>query len=173
MALGTAMNLQRSVRAPDRGGVVRFDVALVDGGRTELPLQHHVGRGEPRLDVSLFQHDVLGHVAGRVGKLARRLHAQVRVQDRRAGGDRRLGVEHGVPNVVLHLDQPHGFGGDVRRRCSHRRHRVAVIERGTSRHDVHDLEADGVAEGPRAFGERQRNIVRGHGGQDAGEGLGP
>ena len=137
---------------------MRFDVALVDGGRAELAFQHHVSRGEARLDVAFFQHDVLGHVAGRVGEGACRLHPQVGMQDRSVGSNRRLGVEHGVQNLVLHLNQPQGFGRYVGRRRRHRRDRVSVVERGVPRHHVHGLEADGVAEGLRAFDGRQRKI---------------
>ena len=80
------------------------------------------------------------------------------MKDRRARSNRRFGVEHGVQDLVLHLNQPQGFGRDVRRGRSHGRHRVTVVERGVPRHNVHGLQADGVAEGLRAFDGRHRNV---------------
>ena len=113
VALGAAVDFEGAVGAPEGGGVVGFDVALVDGGGAEVAFHDQVGGGEAGVDVAFFQDDVLGDVARGVGEGAGGLHAQVGVQDGRARGAGGFGVEDGVENLVLDVDQAQGLGGDM------------------------------------------------------------
>ena len=81
-ALRAAPDGHVAVGVPQGRGVVRLDVALVNGGGVELALDDDGRLGEALVDVAELELEVLGDVGGLAGRLAQRLGDQVVVQQR-------------------------------------------------------------------------------------------
>ena len=170
-----------AVLAPQRGAVVRLDVALVVHRRVELALDHDLGVAEPGIEVAVRELDALRDVRGAraVGRGAAGaeeakdlLGHDVVVNHRRLGRHRILHVRNGLERLVLDLDQVERVFGDVRVSRGDRRDRVPAVERLVRGEDVVEHPARA---GRLALAEVHRRIVlprevgvrdhRGHSGQ--------
>ena len=117
--LGTGPHRQVAVGVPKGGGVLRLDVALVDGTGVEFPFDDEIGFLEGFLHVALFVNETVGDVAVLVGGLAELGGGELVVQQGRV-------VLHGIQHVggggqdfIIDLDQGGGFLGDVHRIGGH------------------------------------------------------
>ena len=171
-----------AVLAPVDGADVGLDVALVHGGRVELPLDYDVRLGEPLLQVAVLVLDVEGHVRRgvcglvRVEEVGRVLGLQVVEQHGCAVGHALGGGGDRGQHLVVDLYQPERLLGDVGVRRRHAGHRMALVERLLPGEDgvalpLHVRVAQGaVVEG--VAGVARGQVRRRHGRHDAGERIG-
>ena len=165
--------------APVDGADVGLDVALVDGGRVELPLDYDVRPGEAFLQVAVLVLDVKGHVRRVVGKLVRVeevgrvLGFQVVEQHGRALGHALRGGGDRGQHLVVDLDQPERLLGDVGIGRRHAGHRMALVQRLLPGEDGVTLALE-IRVPQRAVvedvsGIARRQVRRRHGRHDAGQ----
>ena len=94
-----------AVAAPEHGGVLRLDVALVYGLCVELPLDHHVGVLEPLLHVAYAELSVYGDVAVLAGVLAHGHCGHLVVEYWRAVLHRLHSGHNRRKHFVFHVDE--------------------------------------------------------------------
>ena len=138
--------MHAAVVVPQRGGVVRLDIALMDGCRIEGALDDDVGLGEAFLAVADLPLEMLRDVRGGVGLLPVFLGFQVVVQQRGIAAHGLRGGHRRAERLVFDLDQFGGLLGDVEVDRGDCGYGVALVERLAVGQDVAvDVRKPGIA----------------------------
>ena len=127
-ALRAAPDVDATVVVPERRGVVRLNISLVDRGRVVFALHDHIGFGKSLFDIAQSKAKVIGDIADLVRLLTQFLRLEIVMEDRRA-------LPHGVgsghdarQDFIVHFNQAGGIFGVMR---AHRRYGgdgVALVE---------------------------------------------
>ena len=128
-ALGAAPDRHPAIPVPERGSVVKLDVALVNGLGVELTLHHVVRLGKCLSHVSHSVLEVAGYVADLVRLLTKFFGLQVIVQERSAFPNSVQDCGHGFEDLIFDVDEINGFLGHV---GVHRRYPDYGVSRDTT-----------------------------------------
>jgi len=112
-ALRGGVQGQGAVGAPFRCGGVRLQVALVHGGGAEFALHHNIRLPQARGGIPLSVLEGTGHVAGLIARLLVHFRDHTFVQQRRPWPRGRQHIHHRRQHLIVHLDQPARFLGNV------------------------------------------------------------
>ncbi len=136
--LGACPDGDLAVGRPQRRRRVRLDVPLVNCLGREFPLQYNRRLLETTRHIPLLVMEVLGHVGRHVALFAGRLAigADIVVEHQSIGTSRLPHVQHRRQYLVLDLDQPRRFLGNVHRIGRHRRHGMTGVKHLVSGQDV-------------------------------------
>ena len=131
-----APDVQAAVVVPKRCHVVRLDIALVDRGRVERPLDHHVRAREPLGNVARRPVEMLGDIGGLVRLLSELLHAKVGMQQYRVRGHRFRSGHVARQRLVVHHDGIGRLQGDMLIARRDRGHGMALVQHLAPGEDV-------------------------------------
>ena len=118
------------------GGVVGFDITLVDGGGGVFLLHHQVGVSKSFSDVARSVAHMGGNVAGFVSGLSHIVSAHFFVKQRGVGIHRFAYIDDGLQYLVVDLDQRHRSLGDVAAYGRNGSHRMAFEQNFVTGHHM-------------------------------------